>query len=474
MSSRHPAAREPQVNQTAPSLLTLPDAVLEAIFNRVSTKPAVLGHRGLTLAAVSLRLNKFYREDYVTCIAPSGPRWRSPDRAPDELARALRRLPRARSLELAACTGITQDMRSCFADTKRTRDIRAIHLRHLPVNDIAFCTIIDAMPRLAAVDLSGTKVDDYSLYRLMQGQFETLRELALHKVHFSDNAGKMIGTLKNLRVLDLSCCSALTDLTFQELSGLESMEVLNLQDTQISPNDLTKALDCMQKLTSLNVCSCRQLTSRVIPHFPRFLRGLFISQTAIFSGVFYLPGYPKETFSHLRCLESLSAEYMEDLYEMSVLSSLAVNLRELHIPYNGISDLSTALLESMINLEILDIAGCEAVGDVSANRIATLPKLNALDMSATRITNEGIRILTRSSCPLQSVELYNCEFVDNHDGVVDNLRHVLLSRGGSGVWWDYGERSDESEHEADDDYLDDGDDEEGEQNRYSQENEAGT
>jgi Leucine-rich repeat (LRR) protein len=315
------------------------------------------------------------------------------------------------------------------------------------------CFAINLMPRLLAMDLSGTKVGDLFLHRLIETQFETLRELSLSKVQFSDDTGKLIGALTNLQHLNLSSCSSLTEKTFQELSNLEGMEILNLQDTQISSIDLIAAMARMQRLVSLNVCACGELSGRIIPHFPSSLRRMLISQTKILAGLYHHGEHPSEIFPRLPRLEVFSAEYMDDFHDLSCLSSLAPQLRELRIPYNGLSDLTSRVLESMDSLEILDVAGCDAIGDVTAGRAAKLPKLLSLDMSATQITNEGIKRLTRGTGPLQSVELYNCEFIHNQDGAVDALREALQRKGGLGVWWDYGEISDESAHEEDGDYI---------------------
>jgi hypothetical protein len=437
-------------------MLALPDAALQRIFDAIAERPGALCRDGLALAAASQRLNRFYREEYVTAMIPHGLKWRSQDWAPHELARALRRLPRAHSLDLAACPGIAEDLRTVFDDTERTESVREIRMRHLPVQDSIMCYAINRMPHLLAIDLSGTKVRDIILHRLIETRFETLRELSLSKVQISDDAGKRIGALRNLQHLNLSACSSLTDITFQELVNLERLETLNLQDTQISSNDIIAALAIMQRLVSLNVCACGELSSRIIPHFPSSLRKLFISQTKILAGLYDLVEIPHLIFYHLPSLKVLSAEYMDDFYELSYFSSLAPQLRELRIPYNGLSDLTTSVLESMESLEILDVAGCDAIGDVTASRAANLPKLQSLDMSATQITNEGIKCLTRSTGPLLSVELYNCALVHNQDGAVDALRVELQRKGGSGVWWDYGELSEESAHEEDGDYVSEG------------------
>mmetsp|Transcript_38432 Transcript_38432/g.86545 ORF Transcript_38432/g.86545 Transcript_38432/m.86545 type:complete len:862 (-) Transcript_38432:78-2663(-) len=283
-----------------------------------------------------------------------------------------------------------------------------------------------------------------------QGKINNLKSLELCYSVVKDSHIARLSYLPNLQELNLDSCLigdwAIAHLVDNDV--VPGLEVLNLADTQISDNAMSKVAK-LAGLRSLSLFYCN-VSSRGLRHLASLekLDSLNLDSRDIGDeGLRYLRNLP------LKSLDLFSSR-VTDL-GCSYIAKIKT-LTTLQLAGGGVGDLGCAHIATIDALESLNLSQNESITNRGAASLAALSNLRALNLSNTRVTSNALKFFHGLS-KLQSLALYGCIMEDSPieslQDEVPTLRCLRLNNandndGVIGIGHDYdSEDSDEEYYE---------------------------
>ncbi len=254
----------------------------------------------------------------------------------------------------------------------RTGQIVSVDLRASWVTDSDMAALA-AMPKLARLDLSLTRITDHGLQQLKAaGQ---ITDLDLRYAELVTDAGlAAVKEWKHLKRLNVQG-TKITDTTLQHLSGVTSLESLDIGYAQITDVglDLITSLPNLKELT----IGGNKLTDNGLQPLRQ------------------LPGLTYLDLSGAQRTDSgLWSVSLSDA-GLDAIDTLK-NLRRLRLNGTLIAARGLERLKGLAALERLDLEGCKRVGDDAAPVLASFHSLRELDLTGTSFTDKGIAELRQS------------------------------------------------------------------------------
>ncbi len=254
----------------------------------------------------------------------------------------------------------------------RTGQIVSVDLRASWVTDSDMAALA-AMPKLARLDLSLTRITDHGLQQLKAaGQ---ITDLDLRYAELVTDAGlAAVKEWKHLKRLNVQG-TKISDTTLQHLSGVTSLESLDIGYAQITDVGLD-LITSLPNLKELTIAGNKLTDNGLQP-----LRQL--------PGLTYLDlSGAQRTDSGLWSL-SLSDAGLDAIDTLK-------NLRRLRLNGTLIAARGLERLKGLAALERLDLEGCKRVGDDAAPVLASFHSLRELDLTGTSFTDKGIAELRQA------------------------------------------------------------------------------
>ena len=246
-------------------------------------------------------------------------------------------------------------------------DLRASWVTDSDLGDLA------GLPSLSRLDLSLTRISDHGLQQLKSASGIT--DLSLRYAELITDAGlAAVKGWTHLKRLNLRG-TKITDTTLQHLSGVTSLEVLDIgfvQVTDVGLDALTSLPNLKElviggnKLTDVGLQPLRQMPGLMSLD----LSGSQRTDSGLWSISLTEPG-------------------------LDAVATLK-NLRHLRLNGTGVSGRGLEKLKSLVQLERLDLQGCSRIGDDAAPVLAAFPALHLVDLTGTAVTQKGIATLRRA------------------------------------------------------------------------------
>ena len=230
-----------------------------------------------------------------------------------------------------------------------------------------------AIPTLARLDLSETRITDHGLRQLKDAP--AIADLNLRYAELITDEGlSALKTWKHIEKLDLEG-TKITDNTLQHLSAIPSLESLNLGYVLVTDSGL-------EALTSL--ANLKELT----------LGGNKLTD----AGLQPLRQLPGLTFLDLGGVQREDSGMWSVSLSQPGLEALATlkELRTLRLNGTLIAARGLETIQSLPHLESLDIHGCERIGDDAIPILAAMPALRTVDLTGTKVTAAGLEKLHRA------------------------------------------------------------------------------
>lgn len=426
--------------KNAPLFLSLPVNTLNLVFDCLSANPGSTGtgsRDALNLAATCRALNEFYRCTYVVGFDVIG----SERSLSTILVRALKRLPRVRTLELARIAWRRGSVLSSLVGGGRNRaslkqralGIKSICLRDDSIRPLITAEVVrgvaETYRNLEHLDLSLLVVnwDDVAL-TIAENLSSTLRTLVFITCpSLSDAGGAHIGRLRCLKTLTMGCCHGLTDVTFSTLGSFVELEELDINSCNISDEAACGILSSLRKLRKLNLAGCHSVTDAIFSVLPRSLEELELCHSGAVTA-----GVPYSALERVPNLKSFGGSGQPRLNELSFLAPVAARLQTLRLSRSGLSDANAAhWVSEMPNLVRLYLSESD-VADETARAVSSLRKIEKLELSWTLISNDGVRALTSGvACQsLKTVILWCCQNLTSQDDALSMLSREIAKNGG--------------------------------------------
>ena len=254
----------------------------------------------------------------------------------------------------------------------RAGNITGVDLRSSWVTD-ADLPRLAALPYLAQLDLSLTRITDHGLQQLKNAP--AIVELNLYYAEqITDEGMAAVKGWKRLKRLDLRG-ARVTDTTLEHLASVTTLESLDVGYAQITDVGL-------DHLTSL-------------PNLRELVLGGNKLTDAGLQALRQLPG--------LTSL-SLGGEQRTDsgLWSISLtdagLDAIATlkDLRELRLDGMPVTNRWLEKLKSLGKLERMNLKGCKRLDDSATTLLASWPALRVLDLKGTAVTEKGLADLRRA------------------------------------------------------------------------------
>ena len=213
----------------------------------------------------------------------------------------------------------------------------------------------------------------------------------------------------NLRILNLSGCSSLTNI--RTLSGLINSDILDLSGC-ISVTDIS-SLAGLSNLQSLNLSGCEWLTDI------SSLAGLSNLQSLKLDRCYSLTDI--SSIAGLSNLQSLDLSWCRSLTDISGLSGL-LNMQTLNLSNcDSITDISC--LSGLLNLKTLNLSYCDSITDIIC--LSGLLNLQSLNLSKCKLL-KNISSLS-GLLHLQTLDLYGCELLTDISSLAGLLNLQTLN-----------------------------------------------
>jgi Leucine-rich repeat (LRR) protein len=255
--------------------------------------------------------------------------------------------------------------------------IVSVDLRARWVSDSDMAALA-ALPNLAHLDLSLTRISDHGLQQLKAAL--AITDLNLCYAELITDAGlSAVKGWKHLRRLNLRG-TKVTDTTLQHLSAVTTLESLDIGSAQITDVglDLITSLPNLKELT----VGGNKLTDNGLQPL-RQLPGLtYLDLTG-----------SQRTDSGLWSV-SLSEPGLDAIDTLR-------NMRWLRLNGTLIAARGLERLKDLARLERLDLEGCKRVGDDAAPVLASFRSLNAVDLTGTSFTEKGVVALRHAKPDLK-------------------------------------------------------------------------
>ncbi|PWA64718.1 Disease resistance protein [Artemisia annua] len=262
-----------------------------------------------------------------------------------------------------------------FRDCKNLSRIRSLtSLTKLQTLDLSGCSnfeefhdpSLEKLVSLETLNLSGTSVERLPL-NIANPRFLYLKScLQLKQL-------SCIDSLVRIEVLDLSGSKNLKDLEDDFFERMTCLRVLNLSETDVASLPSLSKLSDLREIYLSHCTTLKQLPSL---ESATNLEVLDVSKCSALEDI------GNSTFEHMICLRKL------DLSETKI-SRLPVlpnpnNLRQLLLK-NCTALQNLELNSSLLNLEVLNVAGITSLASNGAEPVKDMSKLEVLDMSLTHI-----------------------------------------------------------------------------------------
>lgn len=422
----------PITNVTLPSL---PDSVLTYIFDQLAMtrRTAAAGRcQAYLLGSTCRRLDKFYREEYVTRLSYYRMNNENPAKCIGMLFRYLTRYPAIETLHLGQCSWLSDNVFKKAArlltvqgHRKRKTGIREIDISNTPITDDALRDLMWVCPSLKSLNISQCMLlSDRGLNFVINCVSSSLQELFADRILFSSSVGCRLQELRHLLLLDLSGNSNLSDADFISLGKLTSLTELSLSETKVTNFAAGIMLSSLSNLKLLDITACRSVTSDILYSLPASLMGLKLNETDVLCGRMVMSKY---TF--LPCLRELRARMCRSLVGMSELNHFAPGLETLDLCDNtSLVDCETfQMLCGLRELQHLNISGCTGISDMTLQAAMHLPELISLDLSFTSIECRSLMDLQMCNAKesLRVLDICGCEGINSDNGVLTRMQGAL-------------------------------------------------
>lgn len=226
---------------------------------------------------------------------------------------------------------------------------------------------------LSRLDLSLTRISDHGLQQLKHAP--NITDLSLRYAELITDEGLVaVKGWKHLKRLNLRG-TKITDTTLQHLSGVTSLEALDIgfvQVTDVGLDALTSLPSLKElaiggnKLTDVGLQPLRQMPGLI--HLD--LSGAQRTDSGLWSISLTEPG-------------------------LDAVATLK-NLRHVRLNGIGVSARGLERLKSLVQIERLDLQGCSRIGDDAVPVLAAFPALRMVDLTGTAVTEKGIAALRRA------------------------------------------------------------------------------
>lgn len=228
--------------------------------------------------------------------------------------------------------------------------------------------------------------------------------------------------LLKLKVLDLSLCKQITDLSLSRIANhLKNLEVLELGGCcNITNSSLLVIAINLRKLTRLNLRSCWQITDQGIGYLAGLSKEMNTAPLELVSlGLQDCQRLSDDALKYIAqglvTIESINLSFcvsvtdtgLKYLARMPKLSEL--NLRMC----DNISDIGMAYLtEGGCTVTTLDVSFCDKIGDQALNHLSQgLFQLRSLSLNHCQITDEGLMRIAKNLHDLETLNIGQCNRV---------------------------------------------------------------
>jgi len=230
-----------------------------------------------------------------------------------------------------------------------------------------------AMPNLARLDLSLTRISDHGLQQLKTAP--AITDLNLCYAELITDAGlSTVKSWKHLKRLNVRG-TKVTDTTLQHLSAVTSLESLDIGSAQITDVGLD-LITSLPNLKELTIGGNKLTDNGLLP-----LRQL--------PGLTYLDLSGSERTDSGLWSVSLSEPGLDAIDTLR-------NMRWLRLNGTLVSARGLERLKDLARLERLDLEGCKRVGDDAAPVLASFRSLRAVDLTGTSFTEKGVAALRQA------------------------------------------------------------------------------
>lgn len=359
-------------------------------------------------------------------------------------ARALEHLQthtRLQSLDLSMCRGVAS-----LAPLARLTQLRCLRLGWTAAtnDDVRHLCALSALNEL---QLCRTRVGDDGL-AVLADALPQLHTLDMAGCPLTEACGASLGSFPALRALSLAGC-AVGDACMAALArGAPALRSLNLAHTRITDEGVRNSLAALPLLEDVDL-ECCTVSDPGVLRGCLALRRLRLCDTATNNaGVERLRGLPLNeldlsfsgitdaallalsptltslrldtrgvTDAGLRHLAHLSSLRRLDLFGarvgdagMALLVSLKHTLRALDVCSGGVSDAGVVHVAKLTLLETLNLSQNWRITDASIAPLCSLPHVQSLGLSGTRVTGAGVLLLESLAPPtLLSLAVYGCK-----------------------------------------------------------------
>jgi F-box/leucine-rich repeat protein 14 len=300
-------------------------------------------------------------------------------------------VPNLESLNLIGCYNLTD----CWLTNALTRNVDSLLELNLsmckPISDISLEKISEHLKFLELLDLSGcSNITNYGLLLLSRG-LKRLKYLNLRSCrhisdtgigHISGTTPETIGTngLETLEFLGLQDCQKISDDALRHICcKLNQLKCINLSFCSSITDFGLKHLSMMSNLREINLRSCDNITDTGLAHLSdgtakhlQVLDVSFSSDKIGDQGLIHI----SQKLVHLKSLSLNACSGVTD--EGLIKISRTLNgLRILNLGQcNKITDKGLcAIGQHLVNLTNIDLYGCSRVTTVGLEKIMQLPNL---------------------------------------------------------------------------------------------------
>ena len=283
-----------------------------------------------------------------------------------------------------------------------------MQLGHGKLQDELFFSIAEGMPALTVLNLSSSTryFTDEMLKHV--AALKSLKRFSLLALQITDKGIRYISTSKTLQELSLTRCKNITDTWALHISKMPSLSVFLMSGTIRGTNIRDEGLFYLSEsttITSLGVSVNVHMTDRglaFLQNLPK-LKCLHLRYNPLLTdqGIKNLIG-----LSHLVHLDLHAALSITDT-SLDFISQLTT-LRYLDIGSSNVTNRGLAYLEKLPNLLLLDLCGCQGIGDDGLKHVGKMQSLRALNLLRCEgITDVGLGYLL-SLRLLEKLNLTHC------------------------------------------------------------------
>ena len=241
-----------------------------------------------------------------------------------------------------------------------------------------------------------------------------LKNLNISATNITDLGLELQGKFAELKTLNLSNCSSLTDqglLKMLSMCGIK-LQHLDFSDTNVTGQGLGEFQNKFADLQALNLCDCPQLTNQglleILSMCGTKLQDLEVMRTNITGqGLGKLQG----KFANLKKLELKFCPSLTDQGLLEVLRMCGIKVQDLDIGSTNITGQGLEELQKKLaDLKKLSLTYCHSLTDEGLLDVLKMcgTKLQDMDISETFITGQGLVELQGKFADLKKLTLNNC------------------------------------------------------------------